>query len=141
MANTGRPRITVPKFDSRGNGFRIYREEVNMWAAVCRMEKSKLGIVLWLELPRDDPSDMEELILAKVGADDLKTDKGLTKFLEVMDEAFKPTSQCRELEIYNNYYKDMKRGGDKKIMNVVNRFDKAANVAKRSKIDLPTKVK
>ena len=32
-----------------------------------------------------------------------------------MDEAFKSTSQCREIEIYNNYYKNMKTKIGEKI--------------------------
>ena len=35
----------------------------------------------------------------------------------------------------------MRRRSDEKINNFVNRFEKAANVAKRSKMELPTKVK
>ena len=95
MATNVRPRITIPKFDSSGNDYRIYRQEVTLWAAVCGFEKNKLGSVLWLELPRDDPSDIKELIIAKVPADKLNSDTGLAKFLEAMYEAFKLTSQCR----------------------------------------------
>ena len=41
---------------------------------------------------------IKELIITKVGADELQTAEGLTKFLEALDEAFKPTSQCKNLQ-------------------------------------------
>ena len=47
-----------------------------------------------------------------------------------MDEAFKRTSQCREIKIFNNYYRDMQRKTDKNMNNFVNKFEKAANIAK-----------
>ena len=62
-------------------------------AAVCGLDKNKLGTVLWLKLPRDDPIDIKELILAKVGPDKLNSNEGLNKFLEAMDEAFKPVQR------------------------------------------------
>ena len=58
-----------------------------------------------------------------------------------MNEAFKPSNESRELEIYTEYYVKMKRKEDEKVTDFVNRFDKAANFAKRHKMDLPTKVK
>ena len=88
-------------------------------------------------MPRDDPS---KLILAKVGADKLRKKTGLEKFMEAMDKVFKPTDECRELEIDINYYVEMKRKQDEKVMDYVNRFEIAANFAKRYKMDLPTKV-
>ena len=87
--------MTIPKFNSSENWYRIYREESTLWATVCGLEKNKLGAILWLKLPRDDPSDIKELIIAKVPADKLNSDTGLAKFLEAMYEAFKLTSQCR----------------------------------------------
>ena len=58
-----------------------------------------------------------------------------------MDEALKPTSQCREIEIYNNYYKIMKGRRGEKINDFNNRFEKEANITKRSRMELTTKVK
>ena len=93
MATNVRPRITITKFESSGNGYRIYRDKVTLWAAVCGLEKKNLGTVIWLKLPRIDPSNIKELILAKVGPDKLNSDEGLAKFLEAMVDAFKPNSQ------------------------------------------------
>ena len=59
-------KIKTPKFASE---FCIYTEEVNMWNRVCGLlKKEEQGIVLWLELPRDDPSNIKELIMEEIGA-------------------------------------------------------------------------
>ena len=64
MANNVQPRISIPNFDSSGDGYRIYREEVILWAAVCGLEKKNLGAVLWLQLARADPSNINDPGLA-----------------------------------------------------------------------------
>ena len=132
-------RIPTPLFSAEN--FRTYMEEVSLWKEVCELPEEKQGIVLWLALPRDHPSDIKELILAKIGDEELKKKTGVKKFIEAMNEAFKPSNESRELEIYTEYYVKMKRKEDEKVSDFVNRFDKAANFAKRHKMDLPTKVK
>ena len=132
-------RIPTPQFSAEN--FRTYMEEVSLWKEVCELPEEKQGILLWLALPRDHPSDIKELILAKIGAEELKKKTGVKKFIEAMNESFKPSDESRELEIYTEYYVKMKRKEDEKVSDFVNRFDKAANFAKRHKMDLPTKVK
>ena len=114
------------------DGYRIYREEVTLWTAVSGVEKKYLGAVLWLELARTNPGNINDLILASEGAE---------WFIAAMGKAFKPTSQCREIKIYNNFYRDMQRKTDKKMNDFVNRFEKASNVTNKAKMELPTKVK
>ena len=65
--------------------------------------------MLWLALPRDTPSYIKESIEAKVGKDKLKKDTGINKFIKAMNEAFKPTNESHELEIYTEYYVKMKK--------------------------------
>ena len=76
--------------------------------------------MLWLALPREHPSDIKELIMAKIGAEELKKKTGVTKFIDAMNEAFKPTNESRELEIYTEYYVKMKRKEDEKVNDFVN---------------------
>ena len=63
-------RIPTPLFSAEN--FRTYMEEVSLWKEVCELPEEKQGIVLWLALPRDHPSDIKELILAKIGDEELK---------------------------------------------------------------------
>ena len=132
-------RVATPQFSAEN--FHTYMEEIDLWRSLGEVPQDKQGTMLWLALPRDHPSDIKELILVKVGSEELKKETGVTKFVEAMNEAFKPTNESRELEIYTEYYVKMRRKEDEKVADFVNRFDKAANFAKRHKMDLPTKVK
>merc|ERR1719319_928977 len=98
-------------------------------------------MVLWLSLPRSHSSGVKELIMAKVGSEELKKETGVEKFVEAMNEAFGATKESRELEIYEEYYTKMERKQEEKMTDFINRFDKAASLAKRHKMDLPAKVK
>merc|ERR1719397_425483 len=132
-------RVPTPTFSA--DSFKTYMEEVELWREVCDVPKAKQGIMLWLQLPRDDASDIKELIMSKVGKDELKKATGIDKFIEAMNEAFKPSDEIRDMEIYRDFYKKMERKADEKISDFINRFDKCANLAKRHDMDLPPKVK
>ena len=108
---------------------------------MCELPKAKQGIVLWLAVPRDTPSDIKESISASVGTDQLKKDTGIDKFIATMNEAFKPTDVIHELKIYTDCYVNMKKKEEEGVGNYMNRFDKAANFAKCYEMDLPLKVK
>ena len=62
-------------------------------------------------------------VLHVCGADQLNSEEGLDLFLAAMDEAFKPTSQCRVIKIYNNFYRDMHRKTDENRHNPQNTFN------------------
>ena len=132
-------RVPPPQFSVEN--FRTYMEEVDLWRTLEEVGEEQQGIVLWLSLPRNHPSDVKELIMARVGSEELKKATGVEKFVEAMNEAFGPTKESKEMEIYEEYYTKMKRKQEEKMSDFVNRFDKAANLAKRHKMDLPTKVK
>ena len=89
--------VATPQFSAEN--FRTYMEEVDLWRSLGEVPEEKQGIMLWLALPRDYPSDIKELILVKV-SEELKKNTGVTKFVEAMNEAFKPTNESRELEMY-----------------------------------------
>ena len=76
-----------------------------------------------------------------VGVIKIKTETGVNKFVATMNEAFKPADKIYELEIYTNYYIDIKKKGEESIVIYMNRFEKAANFAKKNKMDLPPKAK
>ena len=97
-------RIKTQMFASDNTRFCIYAQEVNLWKEECGLQKEEQGIVLWMALPKDDPSDIKELILDKIGADQLRKETSLQKLMEAMNKAFKPTNEHREQKIYNNYY-------------------------------------
>ena len=100
-------RIAVPEFSEEQ--FKTYMEEVMLWHEVCDVPKAKQGIVLWLNLPRDHSSDIKELIMAEIGIDELKTENGIERFIVAMNNAFKPTDEIRDMDVYRDFYKKMER--------------------------------
>ena len=65
----------------------------------------------------------------------------MQKFIDARNEAFKPTNDSRVLKINREYCIKMKRKEDEKVNDFVNRFDMAANLAKRHNMDVSIKVK
>ena len=119
MANNGNnagvksTRIAVPQFSSEQ--FKVYMEEVELWREVCDVPKVKQGIMLWLQLPRDHPSDIKELKMNKIGREELKKETGIEKFVKAMEEAFKPTPEVKYYDVYKKFYrheKERKRKSD-----------------------------
>ena len=47
--------------------------------------------------------------MASMGLTVLKLETGIDMFIKAMNKAFKPTDEVRELEIYVNYYTEMKK--------------------------------
>ena len=131
-------RVTVPIFSAEN--FKAYSEEVEMWREVCDVPKAKQGIMLWLALPRGDASDIKELIMSKVGKEELKKETGVDKFIQAMEEAFKPADEIRDMEVYKDFFKNMKRKDGERMTDFITRFDKS-NLAKRHEMELPSKVK
>ena len=131
----------VPTLQFSAENFRTYMEEVALWRVLGKVVEEKQGIMLWLALTKDNPSEIKELIMTKVGSKELKKKTGVDKFVQVMIETFKPTNESRELEIYTEYYAKMKRKEEEKVSNFVRRINKAADFSKHHNMDLPTKVK
>ena len=75
-------KVKIPQFSL--DAFKTYMDEVEVWREVCGIPKEKQGLLLWLELPREHPSDIKELIMNKIGRDELKLETGIEKFVEAM---------------------------------------------------------
>ena len=76
--------------------------------------------ILWLDLPRDNKSDIKYLIFSKVGEEELQKETGLQKFMKAKNEAFQPSDEPRHLEIYNNYYVHRKKKTGEEIRTYLN---------------------
>ena len=133
MANNNNNRIPVPTF--KADNYEMYESQVEVWAEVCGIDKTKQASVLWLTLPDDHASDIKAKIYNEIKAE-LKTETGVTKFLEVMAKAFKPAEQNQVLKVFLEFFVNMKRGSNEKIMEFITRFDKTANVAKKRGMDM-----
>ena len=126
-------RIPVPMF--KADNYEMYESQVEVWAEVCGIDKTKQASVLWLTLPDDHASDIKAKIYNEI-KDDLKTETGVTKFLAVMAKAFKPAEQNQVLKVFLDFFVNMKRGNNEKIMEFITRFDKTANAAKKKGMEM-----
>ena len=61
----GTTRILTSVFSE--DNFRMYMEEIEVWGEVCGMPKRQQGMFLWMNLPRDTPSDIKESISTSLG--------------------------------------------------------------------------
>jgi len=131
-------KIQPPVFSS--SAFESYMEEVTIWRELCGLPNNKQAIFLWYQLPRDDPSDIKAKIMNEVGLDSLKSDVGITKFIEVMNNSFKKQDEVKLFEVYTDFFEHMRRKDNEKINDYINRFDKNAILAKKHNMELPSTV-
>ena len=61
----GATRIPTPAFSE--DNLRMYMEEIEVWMEVCGIPKRQQGMFLWMNLPRDTPSDIKESISTSLG--------------------------------------------------------------------------
>ena len=91
-----RSKYTIPQIDSKGNGYKIYREEANRWTKECELEKHKLGAVLWLDLTTDESSNVKTLMLEKVTTDELRL---LRRWTRCSQRSASTTAQVKKIPV------------------------------------------
>ena len=78
----------------------MYLDELSMWAIVTEVEKKKHGPLVWMSLPKNDPSNIKQFINDSIGVEDLNKDDGITKLIDAMKKAFK---QEGEIEAFTKW--------------------------------------
>ena len=63
---------------------------IKEWKEVCGLPKTKQGMVLWLHLLRDTPSNIKDLTKSSVGVNKLKKEMVVNKIINAMN---KPSSR------------------------------------------------
>ena len=91
--------------------------------------------MLWMNLPSDHPSEIKTKIFQEI-KEELKTEQGVTKLLEVMAKAFKPAEQNQVMKIFLDFFVNMKKNPKETMMQFVMRFDKTAIEAKNKGMEL-----
>ena len=56
-------KVPAPVF--KGDNYEMYKHQVEVWAEVCSMEKTKQVSILWLALPDKHASDIKAEILMR----------------------------------------------------------------------------
>ena len=76
--------MEVPKL-SKGNVQR-YLNELKEWQVRTEVERSKQGLIVWLDLPNEDSKHIKRLILDHISIADLTKDDGMDKLIEALKE-------------------------------------------------------
>ena len=69
-----------------------YANKIKIWDKSCELKEDQKASVLWLNLPDNHPSDIKDKIYNEM-EDDLSKEGGMTKFIKIMEKAFKPAKQ------------------------------------------------
>ena len=121
-------KIDVPSFDQ--DNIERYLQKVKVWQKLCRLPETEQGLLLWYNLPDSHPSGIKDKIMNEIGLANLELADGVTKFVEAMESAFKPDDEVKAFTVYQEFFDEMERKPGEKIRDFLNRFDKAANLAK-----------
>ena len=71
-----------------------------------------------------------------MGVTDLSKEDGVNKFINTMNEAFKPEDEVKAYDMFVEFFVDMKRKPEEKIKDFIVRFEKLSSVAKNNKMEL-----
>ena len=114
-----------PKF-SHDKSYNIYKAELEAWKSVVDIDEKKLGSIIALSLPENDPSDIRHRVFASI---DVKADDGFTKLIEFLDQEYekdKTQDMCEKIRAFMHY----KRKEDMSMQNYIAGFDAAYRIAK-----------
>lgn len=129
-------RIRVPTFNSETDDYETYKNEIEFWKVIGKVDKKEQALLLVYELKKDDPSGIREKVLSEVEIATLNADNGLAKYLEFMDKHFKKDESVSTYSAYLNFEKCI-REEKEPIAAFCMRFDKQSNIAKKRKVVYP----
>ena len=132
-------KIKIPTFCPTTDDYDTYRNEIEIWKIIGKVDKKEQAIMLVYELKKDDPSGIREKVLNEVPITDLNSDGGLKVFTDFMDKHFKKDESVATYEAYLNFEK-CKKEESEDIGAFVMKFDKQANTARKKKVTYPNLV-
>ena len=126
--------VKVPEFDREN--IQMYLDELSMWAIVTEVEKKKQGPLVWMSLPKNDPSNIKQFINDSIGVEDLNKDDGITKLIDAMKKAFKEEGEIEAFTKWKAFDKVRRKEGEE-VRTFVNRFNTAYNAISKKDITIP----
>ena len=102
-----RIKLNPPEFDP--DNYEGYVAEVTVWQKLCGVSKAEQGTLLWYNLPSDHSSDIKTKIYNEVGVTDLSKEDGVNKFINAMNEAFKPEDEVKAYDVFMKFFVNNKR--------------------------------
>ena len=115
-------KVKVPEFDQ--NNFQMYLDKLSMWAIVTDVKKKKQGLLVWMSLPKNDPSNIKQFINHSIRVEDVNKDDGITKLINAMKKAFKEENEIELFMKWKEFDKVRRKEGEE-----VRIFVKKFNIA------------
>jgi hypothetical protein len=129
-----RATVRVPKF--KRESIQMYLDELKVWKMVTDVEKKKQGLLVWLSLPTDEPSNIKQFINDSIGPDDLAKDDGIDKLIAAMKEAFEQEGEIEAFTKWKEFDKVRRKEGED-VRTFANRFNMAYNAIAKKQITIP----
>ena len=86
MAPNMKTMVTVLNFDQEN--IQLYINELTMWQLVTEVEKKKQSPLVWMSLPKTNPSNIKKSISDSIGMDDLGKEHGIDRLIKALKDAF-----------------------------------------------------
>lgn len=100
--------VKVPEFDREN--IQMYIDELLMWQFVTDVDKKKQGPLVWMSLPKDEPSNIKQFINDSIGIDNLSKDDGMDKLIEAMKKAFQQEGEIEAFSKWKEFDKVKRKG-------------------------------
>ena len=126
--------VRVPEFDREN--IQMYIDELTMWALVTEVDKKKQGPLVWMSLPKNDPSNIKQFINDSIGVADLNKDDGIDKLIQAMKKAFQEEGEIEAFTKWKEFDKVKRKEGEE-VRTFVNRFNTAYNAISKKQITIP----
>ena len=129
-------KIRVPTFNSETDDYETYKNEIEFWKVIGKVDKKEQALLLVYELKKDDPSGIRGKVLSEMEISTLNADTGLAEYIKFMDKHFKKDESVSTYSAYLNFEKCI-RDEKESIAAFCMRFDKQSNIAKKKKVAYP----
>ena len=126
--------VKVPEFDREN--IQMYLDELAMWTIVTEVEKKKQGPLVWMSLPKNEPSNIKQFINDSIGVADLNKDDGIDKLIEVMKKAFQQEGEIEAFAKWKEFDRVKRKEGED-VRTFVNRLNTAYNAISKKQITIP----
>ena len=94
--------IMNPPTLRKGMLYELYKQELSAWSEVTDIHRNKQGAMVALSLPQTDEMLVREKIFTEISTADLKSDEGLSTFLELLDQNLGKDDPTDSLDKFDN---------------------------------------
>ena len=88
----------MPQFEK--DDIQMYINKLKMWQFITEVDKKKQAPMIWMSLPKNDSSNIKELVNNSIGFKDLAKDDRMDKQVALFKKAFQ---QEEELEAFTEW--------------------------------------